>query len=70
MGPRPRPSARLPVWSATETIRSTDYFYPEGVGMATEFVQSIDLTGKTVFVAGGTSGINLGIAEDLSLIHI
>jgi NAD(P)-dependent dehydrogenase (short-subunit alcohol dehydrogenase family) len=34
--------------------------------MATEFVQSIDLTGKTVFVAGGTSGINLGIAEDFA----
>jgi NAD(P)-dependent dehydrogenase (short-subunit alcohol dehydrogenase family) len=34
--------------------------------MVTEFVQSIDLTGKTVFVAGGTSGINLGIAEDFA----
>jgi NAD(P)-dependent dehydrogenase (short-subunit alcohol dehydrogenase family) len=26
-------------------------------------MQAFDFTGKTVFVAGGTSGINLGIAE-------
>ena len=26
-------------------------------------MQTFDFTGKTVFVAGGTSGINLGIAE-------
>lgn len=26
-------------------------------------MQEFDFTGKTVFVAGGTSGINLGIAE-------
>ena len=26
-------------------------------------MQTFDFTGRTVFVAGGTSGINLGIAE-------
>jgi NAD(P)-dependent dehydrogenase (short-subunit alcohol dehydrogenase family) len=30
------------------------------------YIDRIDLTGKSVFVAGGTSGINLGIAEDFA----
>jgi NAD(P)-dependent dehydrogenase (short-subunit alcohol dehydrogenase family) len=31
-----------------------------------DFVETLDLAGKAVFVAGGTSGINLGIAEDFA----
>lgn len=30
------------------------------------YIDTIDLSGRTVFVAGGTSGINLGIAEDFA----
>ncbi|WP_149359164.1 SDR family oxidoreductase [Lolliginicoccus suaedae] len=34
--------------------------------MSSEFIETLDLRGKVVFVAGGTSGINLGIAEDFA----
>jgi NAD(P)-dependent dehydrogenase (short-subunit alcohol dehydrogenase family) len=34
--------------------------------MTSAYIDRIDLTGKSVFVAGGTSGINLGIAEDFA----
>jgi NAD(P)-dependent dehydrogenase (short-subunit alcohol dehydrogenase family) len=34
--------------------------------MTSPYIDRIDLTGKSVFVAGGTSGINLGIAEDFA----
>ncbi|MEV0548938.1 SDR family oxidoreductase [Nocardia salmonicida] len=34
--------------------------------MESEFIQKIDLTDKVVVVAGGTSGINLGVAEDFA----
>ncbi|MBD8507658.1 SDR family oxidoreductase [Hoyosella sp. G463] len=34
--------------------------------MSSDFIETLDLRGKVVFVAGGTSGINLGIAEDFA----
>jgi short-subunit dehydrogenase len=34
--------------------------------MTSPYVDRIDLSGKSVFIAGGTSGINLGIAEDFA----
>jgi NAD(P)-dependent dehydrogenase (short-subunit alcohol dehydrogenase family) len=34
--------------------------------MTSPYLDRIDLSGKSVFVAGGTSGINLGIAEDFA----
>ncbi|MGW5918661.1 SDR family oxidoreductase [Nocardia fluminea] len=34
--------------------------------MESEFIQKIDLADKVVVVAGGTSGINLGVAEDFA----
>ncbi|GGC52734.1 SDR family oxidoreductase [Hoyosella rhizosphaerae] len=34
--------------------------------MSNEFITDLDLRDKVVFVAGGTSGINLGIAEDFA----
>ena len=34
--------------------------------MTSPYIDRIDLSGKSVFVAGGTSGINLGIAEDFA----